>query len=45
MKRSILALIAVALVSLSFVSCTSLKPFSQAELDQISGFPTSHQAK
>ena len=45
MKRTILALIAVALVSVSFMSCASLKPFTQAELDTISGFPTSSQGK
>jgi hypothetical protein len=45
MKRTILAFLAIALVSFSIASCTTLKPFTQAELDQISGFPSSGQGR
>ena len=41
MKRTILSFIAITLVAFSLAGCTTLKSFSQAELDQISGFPTS----
>jgi outer membrane protein assembly factor BamE (lipoprotein component of BamABCDE complex) len=45
MKRTALALLAIALVSFSIAGCTTLKPFTQAELDQISGFPASSQGR
>jgi hypothetical protein len=45
MKRSIISVFAIALVALSLASCLTLKPFTQAELDQISGHRTSSQGK
>jgi len=45
MKQSIVSVLAIALIALSLAGCLTLKPFSQAELDQISGHRTSSQGK
>jgi len=45
MKRAILAFLAIACVSFSILSCGTLKPFTQSDLDQIGGRPTTSQGK
>ena len=40
MKRTISLLLSIAIIAATFVSCSSLKPFTQKQLDQISGFPS-----
>jgi outer membrane protein assembly factor BamE (lipoprotein component of BamABCDE complex) len=45
MKRTALAFVAIALVCFSLAGCSTLKPFSQEQLDQISGFPGTVQAE
>ncbi len=40
MKRAISLLLSIAIIAATFVSCSSLKPFTQKQLDQISGFPS-----
>jgi hypothetical protein len=45
MKRAILAFLAIACVSFSIVSCSTLKPFTQDDFDQITGRPTTSQGK
>jgi hypothetical protein len=45
MKRSVISVLVIAVVALSLAGCLTLKPFTQAELDQISGFRASSQGK
>jgi hypothetical protein len=45
MKRAIFSFLAIAFVSFSIMSCTTLKPFDQADFDQITGHQTSGQGK
>jgi hypothetical protein len=45
MKRTILAFLAIACVAFSLVSCSTLKPFTQADFDYITGHSTTSQGK